>query len=230
MGCDIHCYIEFYSREEFEKDSTPFVHSFSSGELNFCRNYTLFGCLAGVRCMIDPEISPRGIPKSPRLSYVAASNYYTLILSDKEYQEYLNDVQSRGYYSYTWHPYSNTISKSQLDEKYISKGYKVDIENINGVELLCDPDLHTPTWFYLNELKKIRKNYLIEYTTYWSQLSKRKSKELLNFINSKNQFELMNYTFSDLESPCLYTTISTMDSMEKCNPDIRTRLVCWFDS
>jgi hypothetical protein len=228
MGCDIHCYIEFYSREDSQKNSNPWVHSFSSGELDFCRNYTLFGCLAGVRSLVYPEISPRGIPKSPRLSYAASSEYYILILSDEDYAKYTKDRHANYYYN--WNQYSRVMSKSQLDEIYISKGYKVDIEIFDGVELLCNPDLHTPTWFYLNELKKIRKAYLIEYATYWSELSKKKSKELLKFINSKNEFELMNYVFSDLESSCLYTVISTMESMEKCNPDTRTRFVCWFDS
>lgn len=221
MGCDIHCYVEYYNKNE----SNPWVNSFSYGELDFGRDYVLFGCLAGVRSCIKPEISPRGIPNSPELSYASMQDYYIRVVTDEQYESSKNEDS----FIY-WSPNKKTISESALQKEYIDRGYKIKTETINNCKVFADPDFHNSSYLYLNELKKVRKNYLLEYAEFWSDLSKRKSKEILNFINSKCPSELMNYTFSELESRSFYSTICLMDSIERCSSDVETRLVFWFDN
>ena len=79
MGCDIHVYMEkkqtvngvkkwtdfnnwninpYYNSSKYEKDEY-IINSIYDG-----RNYELFGILAGVRCMTDPIVDPRGMPSN----------------------------------------------------------------------------------------------------------------------------------------------------------------------
>lgn len=214
MGCDIHAFVEFFSKQESAKNDSCFVDCFAD-ELSFGRDYVLFGFLAGVRHMCPVLVAPRGIPKDPNLSYPASSRYFLDVIDDTE--------SSRIIYR------TNSISRNDAEE-YVSKGVSryVDADRKRIVE----PGFHTPTWLTLDELIEIRKLYLIEIVQHYSDLSGKKRKELADFIQKKDARTLMKYAFPPHENAKFYATICTMQAIERSSEsdDVSSRLVCWFDS
>lgn len=86
---------------------------------------------------------------------------------------------------------------------------------------------HTPTWLTLDELKKIRVEYIKEKSECGSVIDKL-TMALLN--NQTAMDSVFTYTFGDNENSGLYLSIVIMESLLKLHPDIRVRFVCWFDS
>jgi len=95
MGCDIHAFLEIKMCKDWKREGDwepPKWYLFS--ELDICRNYTLFGKMAGVRNdEVEPIAEPRGLPDD--LSDVVAplaENSYEWChshswLSEKELQD-----------------------------------------------------------------------------------------------------------------------------------------------
>lgn len=218
MGCDIHAYIEHYSKKDLLAGKC-FVDT-SSGAINFGRDYLLFGVIAGVRSLETPVVSPRGLPTNPPLGWECSNEYYMRVVSDEEYQTAQRDLLGQ-----------KLVSKSEL-EKINSAGYlnKIIPDSQN---MIPSPYFHNLTWLTLSEMLLVRKKYLLEYIQFYDEmsgLSSKKKKELITFIDSKDEKTLMKYTFHPYESLSLYTTICSMMAMERVNDDIATRFVCWFDS
>lgn len=220
MGCDIHAYIEYFSKEDYRNNSSKcFVDTFS-GELDFGRNYVLFGLLAGVRSLSAPIFSPRGLPVTPSISFVCDAQYYTHVLDD----ELFNNTGTR-ILSYTSR---HIISRTEAESAIANYGAKYANAEKSKLE---NYSYHTPSWLFAQELMLVRKHYLLENIEFYSELSGKKKKQLLNFINSKDEFELMRLVFPTHECTMLYSVINTMCSIEKCHADdMQSRLVFWFDS
>ena len=214
MGCDIHVYIECYSKKSQLRADTCFVDTFFDN-VNFGRNYTLFGFLAGVRSSEDPVVDPRGIPNQPELSWAASRDYYIKVVPDNEYVK-MRDFSGQ-----------RIIKQSELE---ILKNDQYRKLFINSENMLVNPDWHTPTWLSVEELFLVRKNYLVHNIQYCSELSGKKRKELVSFISGKNEKDLMKYVFHPYEYAPLHAIISAMISLEKTDDDLKTRFVCWFDS
>lgn len=217
MGCDIHAYIEYYSKRDLiTQNNSTFVRAFS-GELEFGRNYTLFGLMAGVRSYLKPLFSPRGLPKNPGLSFVCQGELYYFVYDDPAEKE------SRFYHR-------NRISR--IEAEHLINSGRTEYINSEKTKIIC-PDIHSATYFTLPELLSIRKCYLLEIIEYhsqmgWHKITKQK-KDLVNFIDNQDTVSLMKYNFSEFDDGILYATLSTMMSLEK-NDDTETRFVCWFDS
>lgn len=67
MGTDIHLYVEHYNKESKRWDSLSLYKKSSEDKFSLVdiydgRDYELFSLLAGVRSMIAPFVSPRGVP------------------------------------------------------------------------------------------------------------------------------------------------------------------------
>lgn len=217
MGCDIHAYIEHYSKKDLVAGKC-FVDSYSS-RVNFGRDYLLFGLIAGVRSMEAPVVDAKGLPTNPPMSWECSNEYYLRIVSDEEYETSKRDLLGQ-----------RLISKSKLEQISTYYGGKTQV---NGQNMIPDPDYHTVTWLTLDELLMIRKRYLLEYIQFYDELScisNKKRKELIKFIQDKDEKTLMKYTFHPYESLSLYTSICAMMAMERTSDDIATRFICWFDS
>jgi len=218
MGCDIHAYIEHYSKKDLLTGKC-FVDSYC-GRINFGRDYLMFGLLAGVRSLEAPVVPTRGLPTNPPLSWECATEYYLRVVGDEEYETAKRDLLGQ-----------RLISKSKLDQVNTSYyGGKLQPDSQN---MIPDPDYHSITWLTLDELIMVRKRYLLEYIQFYDELSgisNKKKKELIKFINDTDEKNLMKYTFHPYESLSLYTTICSMMAMERTSDDIVTRFVCWFDS
>lgn len=81
MGCDIHLSIEY--RDPTWRDTT---HWWTwATNVNGCRDYGMFGYMAGIRSNIRPFVNTKGIPKD--LSY--------------EISDYIKNYGSDGH-SHTW--------------------------------------------------------------------------------------------------------------------------------
>lgn len=73
MGCDIHCYVEYYWPGEDHSNGKKRWRDFGQ-RINPGRNYTLFGYLAGVRRDVTPVVPPRGVPRD--LAWAASDDYW----------------------------------------------------------------------------------------------------------------------------------------------------------
>jgi hypothetical protein len=214
MGCDIHAYIEMYNTA-----GEPFANCFAEN-ISFGRDYRLFGLFAGVRSLNHSNMMPKGIPTSPQMSYTCCYHYY-LNVCDCE-------GNNHNHFRYS----DRCVSRQEAERMVADRGAKyVDAEKT----MITDPDLHSATYLCLAELMDIRKKYLLDTVMYESELSGKKRKSLAEFIESKNPRTLMQYSFPEHDSLALYATIKTMMALESCSGEggeyeVKTRLVCWFDS
>lgn len=211
MGCDIHCYLEYYSEES--KPNVPYVHSFSYDQIAFGRDYLLFGCLAGVRHAIKPIVEPRGLADDPEFGWVVKNKLFLKIIDE--------EPNSTEY---------NCISRTEAERLLSSTQNKYTTKKMQNDGVIVNPDYHTISWVSLSELLKIRKLYLLENVKYWSDLSGKKRKELTDFIDNTSESDLFNYTFGENDSAVLYSTILCMTGFERMSTYTKTRLVFWFDN
>lgn len=125
MGCDIHLFVEYKTR-----NTTNDWESVSNGKIIVNRNYYLFGCLCkGVRYLNEKAFKERGIPVDlPRLSS-AWDDIYMLIDDEPEGPE-------------------NTCTTSDA-EKW---GNQV-ITGEFGVKYTLNPDRHSHSYLSLKEFK-----------------------------------------------------------------------------
>jgi hypothetical protein len=86
---------------------------------------------------------------------------------------------------------------------------------------------HSATWLTLDELKKIRAEYIKENLEF-NGISDKEIWALANNVNAANS--IFTYTFGENESSGLYLTIVIMESLLKLDPKLKIRFVCWFDS
>jgi hypothetical protein len=211
MGCDIHAYVEMYYSHKSNSFVDCFVENISMG-----RDYKLFGLLADVRSIHPENLQPKGIPTTPELSYMCAHHYYLSVCE--------HDKNNSVYYGY-----SRSILRDEA-EKLIAQGRTAYIDA--GKTIITNPDYHSATYLCLAEMMQVRKRYLIDNVMYESELSGKKRKSLVDFMESKDPRTLMQYAFPEHDSLALYATIKTMMALESGagENEVKTRFVCWFDS
>jgi hypothetical protein len=219
MGCDIHAYIECFSKRESAQSQQCYVTCVAK-DISFGRDYQLFGLFAGIRGL-SPSVFPvKGIPSSPLLSAPVDFEYHQLVIEDDQIGNFTKQLFAHEYVSRTE---AESLVKKRITEYANSDRTKI-----------IKPGMHTPSWLSLNELILIRKNYLIEnidqdiYSQY--SISSKAKSELLYFIKNKDEKVLLKFCFDKFECTTLYSCINAMHTMEKCNDDNFTRLVFWFDS
>lgn len=219
MGCDIHAYIECYSKRDNAQSQKCYVNCVAK-DVYFGRNYQLFGLLAGVRGISSSVFQPRGLPSNPQISGDVEYEYYKPVIENDEISKYTSQLLSHEY-----------VSRTEADKLVQTR--MTEYGNSDKTKII-KPGLHTPHWLNLNELLLVRKHYLIENldTDYYSQnnYTKKVKKELINFISKKDERILLKYCFENIECEPLYCILNAMLSMEKCSDDNYTRLVFWFDS
>lgn len=207
MGCDIHPYLE-YSTED---DETFCV----SDKLCLGRCYTLFHMMAGVRGFGPPLFSPKGLPRTPKISLQVESEYYLSVVDE------LATSENRHLF------YNNRVVLAQEADKLVS-------ENRASYHLnkkyITNPDWHTPSWLSKNELIDVRKNYLLSTLKFEAtEYTGRKRADAIQKIEESDPYELMKYTFPSLEHVRLNAAIGSMIAIENSG-QYKARLVFWFDS
>ena len=97
MGCDIHAYIEYCDLGDKSQN-----WNFSSS-IDFGRDYTLFGLIAGVRSLCGANLFPvRGYPDSSKAEHIGSKDFPTSYIVQKEYDSWLDDKGKRCCHSETW--------------------------------------------------------------------------------------------------------------------------------
>jgi hypothetical protein len=212
MGTDIHVYVEFYEKENIPKSkywTTSNIASCFCKDLNFGRNYDLFSLISDVgRGAHSPLYRPTGFKNiSPRLSYEVESEFYVKIIPDNQ-AEFLKHTMSSG----------KIITKSHAD-KLVENKSLIMVDDDRGRLF----GTFGETILNLEQIMEIRKEHLITTLKYDPR------QNLIDFIESKNSRELMNYNFSEDEHTYLFSTIKMMQALE-LNSSFLTRFVCWFDN
>jgi len=86
---------------------------------------------------------------------------------------------------------------------------------------------HSATWLTLDELKRVRSEYLKEMIIF-NNITDAPTKALINNKVATN--DVFTYTFAESENMGLYCSIVLMESLQRLHKNIETRFVCWFDS
>lgn len=137
MGCDIHLYIEAENQDEDWIDSY--------GQIYPGRNYEMFSLLAGVRCY-DNNLhlfEARGIPKN--LGYWTIGDYYLIVREDEDKKA---PVEASG----------EGCCWRSTAEKWVKDGW-AKWEDIERKKRVNNPDWHTPSYLYKDELATVIKKY-----------------------------------------------------------------------
>ena len=215
MGCDIHAYIEMYSKRDSLSSTGCWVHCFAEN-VGIGRDYRLFGLLANVRSPSPFNLSAKGIPNTPQLSFTCASNYY-LTVCDGE--------RTKG----VCYDFGRCVSREEAERLIQNKqSFYIDDKKT----CIQNPDWHSATYLSLSEMMQVRKNYLIDAIEYESQLSGKVRRDMIRFIEDRSPETLMQFSFPESDSLSLYASIKTMQALELGSEggDIVSRFVCWFDS
>lgn len=126
MGCDIHMYVEYKSKERFDDYWTYFW-----GKINPGRNYWMFGLIAKVRGSFKESFNPKGMPNNA--SYVAEEDNYVYIT-----KEGIGDNEC-------------TIEQAKKWERY---GCKISY-HCNIATKVTHPDWHSHTWLTTEEFEYV---------------------------------------------------------------------------
>ncbi len=132
MGADIHGHIDYIDGDE--------VKNFAEFKLG--RDYHLFGLLAGVRGWVKPLVEPRGLPE--KNSYIVVAHTSKLVFKDSAI--IYNDIFPEG--EYVFNSYA---------EECVAAGVSkwVGTEKI----FITDPELHSHSYLYVDEMKIILERY-----------------------------------------------------------------------
>jgi len=137
MAADIHIYVEYDEGNDSPFSDPDKVYGFSEGEFLVPRDYELFSVLAGVRFSdeFQPLYPPRGMPE---IASKDAINAYHLNVLDNE-SERLD---------------AEDVMRSQADI-WVNDGLSQIRDSwIKQHGFVSDPNFHTPSWLYLEEVKQ----------------------------------------------------------------------------
>lgn len=131
MGCDIHAYLEYTSKEA--GDSGDYWSGFG-GCINPGRNYDLFTLLAGVRGDAkEAVIPPRGIPSD--LGCEARNDCFLFVSNDPKGDNVVSRKEAENYH------------------KAYGSAYKKDAKG--KIIYVAHPDYHSHTWLTRDEYARV---------------------------------------------------------------------------
>lgn len=130
MGCDIHAYIDYTA------PFNPEDRCCGLGRIRICRDYVLFGIVAGIRSDTRPVVEPKGMPT---------------VYSYEVQQDYLLWINDHGKEDEP----DGTCSSADA-KKWVERGQS---EYALDGKFITAPDWHTHTWLTLEELKEVRTRY-----------------------------------------------------------------------
>jgi len=133
MGCDAHCYVEYRTKEETNRE---YWSSFG-GRINPGRNYWMFGLMAkGTRSEFEEAFEPKGLPEL--LGYQSTYDAYMYIVDDDDEMDEPSHQCKRSD-AERWAKYGNKISE---DNRFIEH-----------------PDWHTHSWLSVNEFEEVLNSF-----------------------------------------------------------------------
>lgn len=200
MGTDIHAYLEIEKTnvDYYRGEESKFHDLFC--EISFTRDYLLFDLLAGVRGQIsDAVFEPRGFPSKASFQVVNEYSYRVVHHSDPQKDEM---------------PFEEASSK-------VSRGWCHWVGTSH--QRISNPDWHTPSYLYVDELRKVKDVYKEKKLQEFEAVAKflfAMSKE----VNVKELLSAEDDYMFELDA-----VIAMMETLEK-NKTVKCRLVFWFDN
>jgi len=82
MGTDIHMYVERSAHESVEYMSNQEHDWFFTGKFSSCRDYRMFGILAGIRSSEITMLKPRGLPN--KISWEVRDEVYLRVVDEND--------------------------------------------------------------------------------------------------------------------------------------------------
>lgn len=205
MGCDIHLYIEYKSKNvEFD----GYKHNWRSfgGRINPGRNYAMFALMADVR-NYDGELTvlfeQRGMP--------ADAAYYAL--SDSRL--YISEHQDEG-----------NVTPNRAEE-WVKSGSSVYINGNNGEPTwVTNPDWHSHSWLNTSEFESVLNKYL-DYEDGWYNEGVAEHNKFVKEKNIPTDSWMYAPPSRNIE-PCYQAVLASLKRFEQLGYD--ARIVFWFDN
>lgn len=155
MGCDIHLYLEYGSKERFEQASANKVNGRGEkitmywqsldGRMSMERNYSMFGILSqGVRSDFPQGLPAKGLPEG-ELSWETEDDAYVRI--NDEYAK--NDSEGR-------------YCTLEQATRWATHGDKIYYREKDGIQVpykVDGPDWHSHSWLTVEEYEKALELY-----------------------------------------------------------------------
>ena len=202
MGCDIHLYIEYKSKDGYD----PAWQGFG-GNINPGRNYAMFALMADVRNYGDDKlpvlVKRRGMPDDA--GYTATDDI----------RIYISDVPSSRYVS------------TETAKSWVKSGSSKFINDKEGNPMwVTDPDAHSHSWLTTSEFESILNKYL-ELQSVWH---KKRVEEHNKMVKEENiQPDSWAYAPpSSNDEPEYQVVLTILKRFEELGYD--ARVVFWFDN
>jgi hypothetical protein len=191
MGCDIHLYIEYKSKDAQKWNSF-------GGRINPGRNYTLFTLMAGVRCYdtMMEYIKPRGMPEN--------CGYY----STGDNQLYISETKTE-----------ECVLMSDA-QRWVDNGSSKFIFNQNGqITWVTHPDWHSHSWLTTTEFENVLKKYF-ELEAEYHKIRIIEHQKMVSSLDIKKDSWMYNPPLMNNE-PQYQVILASMKAFEDIGYDVR---------
>ena len=203
MGCDIHLYIEYKSKDGYD----PAWQGFG-GNINPGRNYAMFALMADVRnCYSDGKlpvlVERRGMPDDA--GYTATDDN----------RIYISETKSEDYVS------------METAKRWVNSGSSKFINDKDGNPTwVTQPDWHSHSWLTTSEFESVLNKYL-ELETGWH---KERVEEHNKMVKEDNiQPDSWAYVPPSInDEPEYQVVLASLKRFEELGYD--ARVVFWFDN
>jgi hypothetical protein len=209
MGCDIHLYIEYKSKEkDFGKYKYKQQWQSFGGKINPGRNYAMFALMANVRNYYNDGklpvlIEPRGMPADSSFHSTSDNRCY---------------ISNGG---------SGSDVPMETAKRWVENGSSQFIYGVNGEPYwVTNPDWHSHSWLMTDEFENIISKYL-ELETGWH---KERVGQHNNMVREDNiQPDSWMYAPPDMNiEPTYQAILASMKRFEELG--YYARIVFWFDN
>ena len=203
MGCDIHLYIEYKSKDGYD----PAWQGFG-GNINPGRNYAMFALMADVRnCYSDGKlpvlVERRGMPDDA--GYTATDDN----------RIYISETKSEDYVS------------METANRWVKSGSSKFINDKDGNPIwVTNPDAHSHSWLTTSEFESVINKYL-ELEAGWHK----ERVEEHNKMVKEDNIQLVRWAYappSINDEPEYQVVLTSLKRFEELGYD--ARVVFWFDN
>ena len=202
MGCDIHLYIEYKSKDGYD----PAWQGFG-GNINPGRNYAMFALMADVRNYGDEKlpvlVERRGMPDDA--GYTATDDN----------RIYISETKSEDYVS------------METAKRWVKSGSSKFINDKDGNPIwVTNPDAHSHSWLTTSEFESVINKYL-ELEAGWHKVRVEEHNKMVKEENI--QTDSWAYAPpSMVDEPEYQVVLASLKRFEELGYD--ARIVFWFDN
>ena len=203
MGCDIHLYIEYRSKNNKTNNWNSFGERINPG-----RNYVLFALMADVRNYTEKKITvlvePRGMPDD-------AGH-----ISKRDNLLYITDTQGDG------------CVTVETAKKWVESGSSTYVNSIHNDKptWVTHPDWHTHSWLNVSEYQSILGTYL-ELEKKWHVERVEEHAALVKSKNIQPNSWMYDPPKANIE-PEYQAVLASLSKFEELG--FESRIVFWFDN